>query len=111
MMQANWSAYDESPTAQKENSEPAGDLRENGPNHRIRLGGDGTGRPKAGFSSKDAAENGPNHRIKLGGDGMGNPKGGRGWSLGDDSDDEKQPAPIPPKKGAPQKAGSSFWDF
>lgn len=55
-------------------------------------------------------ENGPEHRIRLGGDGMGNPKGGRGWSLGDDSDDEKQPAAVPGRKGAAQKAANSFWD-
>ncbi|KAL1868683.1 hypothetical protein Daus18300_005817 [Diaporthe australafricana] len=55
-------------------------------------------------------ENGPEHRIRLGGDGMGNPKGGRGWSLGDDSDEEKQPAAVPGRKGAAQKAANSFWD-
>lgn len=93
MMQANWSAYDESPGGQKENSKPSSNK---GP--------------------ADLRENGPNHRIKLGGDGMGNPKGGRGWSLGDDSDEEKQPAPVPGRKGAgrtgaAQKAASSFWDF
>lgn len=86
MMQANWKAYDESPV-QKENSKPAKNL------------------------SKDLRENGPNHRIKLGGDGMGNPKGGRGWSLGDESDEEKQPAPVPGRKGAAQKASNNFWDF
>ncbi|KAK2611248.1 hypothetical protein N8I77_004608 [Diaporthe amygdali] len=61
-------------------------------------------------NNKPVKENGPEHRIKLGGDGMGNPKGGRGWSLGDDSDEERQPAAIPGRKGAAQKAANSFWD-
>lgn len=87
MMQANWSSYDESPHAHKENSKPARKV------------------------DSDFRENGPNHRIKLGGDGMGNPKGGRGWSLGDDSDEEQQAAPAPARKGAAKKAASSFWDF
>lgn len=86
MMQANWSSYDESPNVRKENSKPVRQI------------------------DTDLRENGPNHRIKLGGDGMGNPKGGRGWSLGEDSDDEK-PAPVPARKGAAKKAASSFWDF
>lgn len=43
-------------------------------------------KPSLQQSAMDLRENGPNHRIRLGGDGMGNPKGGRGWSLGDDSD-------------------------
>lgn len=89
MMQANWSSYDKSPgLPQKENSKPFDN----------------------GFS-RDQRENGPNHRIKLGGDGMGNPKGGRGWSLGDDSDEEKQTAPVPGRKGAAKKAANSFWEF
>lgn len=66
--------------------------------------------------SSDQRENGPNHRIKLGGDGMGNPKGGRGWSLGDDSDEEQQAAPVPGRKGASrsgnaQQAANNFWDY
>ncbi|KAF3764941.1 hypothetical protein M406DRAFT_42756 [Cryphonectria parasitica EP155] len=88
MMQANWSAYDESPSSQKENSKPS-----------------------AKETPRDMRENGPNHRIKLAGDGMGNPKGGRGWSLGDESDGEKQPAPMPGRKGAAQKAANNFWEF
>lgn len=87
MMQANWSSYDESPNSHKENSKPARKIHQ------------------------DLRENGPNHRIKLGGDGMGNPKGGRGWSLGDESDEEKQAAPVPARKGAAQKAANNFWDF
>lgn len=55
-------------------------------------------------------ENGPDHRIRLGGDGMGNRKGGRGWSLGDESDEEEKPAAVPGRKGAAQKAANSFWD-
>lgn len=87
MMQANWSSYDESPHAHKENSKPSRQI------------------------SADLRENGPNHRIKLGGDGMGNPKGGRGWSLGEDSDEERQAAPVPGRKGAAKKAANNFWDF
>lgn len=85
-MQASWSSYDKSPSVHKENN-PS---RE-GP--------------------KDLSENGPNHRIKLGGDGMGNPKGGRGWSLGDDSEEERAPAAVPGRKGAAQKAANSYWDY
>lgn len=117
MMQANWSAYDESPGSQKENNKPPSDdgprdLQENDPNHRIRLGGDGMGNPKNGRWQQQDGKGG----IKLGGDGMGNPKGGRGWSLGDDSDEEKQAAPVPGRKGAgvsgaAQKAANNFWDF
>lgn len=87
MMQANWSTYDKSPNTQKENSQPSSE------------------------TARDHRENGPNHRIKLGGDGMGNPKGGRGWSLGDDSDEEKQAAPIPGRMGAARKAANNFWEF
>ncbi|KUI66179.1 hypothetical protein VM1G_01448 [Cytospora mali] len=85
-MQANWSTYDESPVAQKENK----------PSRE---------------APQDLRENGPNHRIKLGGDGMGNPKGGRGWSLGDESEEETAPAAVPGRKGAAQKASNSFWDY
>ncbi|PSR91903.1 hypothetical protein BD289DRAFT_429854 [Coniella lustricola] len=93
MMQSNWSAYDESPVEQKENQ-----------------------RRSVQQSGMDLSENGPNHRIKLGGDGMGNPKGGRGWSLGDDSDEEQQqqhqqPVHAPGRKGAAQKAANNFWEF
>lgn len=84
-MQSSWSTYDKSPAAQKEN--------------------------KPSQAPDDLRENGPNHRIKLGGDGMGNPKGGRGWSLGDDSEEEKGPAAVPGRKGAAQKAANSFWDY
>ncbi|KAK7739989.1 hypothetical protein SLS53_005583 [Cytospora paraplurivora] len=80
-MQAQWSTYDESPVAQKQ-------LR--GPIH--------------------LKENGPDHRIKLGGDGMGNPKGGRGWSLGDESDEEQAPSAVPGRKGASQRSANSFWN-
>lgn len=84
-MQASWSTYDRSPSVHKENK-PSRD------------------------APKDLRENGPNHHIKLGGDGMGNPKGGRGWSIGDDSEEEA-PAAVPGRKGAGQQAASSFWDY
>lgn len=109
MMQANWSTYDKSPSAQKENSKPAGD-QEKGPNSQgIKTHGDGMGNPKARDWTKTNAHGG----IKLGGDGMGNSKGGRGWSIGDDSEEEKaqQSRPVPGKTGAAQKAANNFWDF
>jgi len=88
MMEANWSAYDDSPS-QKENSNPSRNV-----------------------ASKENRENGPNHRIVIAGDGMGNRKGGRGWSIGDESDEEQAQAPPPPgKKQGPQTKASSFWDF
>lgn len=109
MMQANWSSYDESPNAQKENSKPPrGASEENGSNRGIKLGGDGMGNPKSGRGWTTTSQHGG---IKLGGDGMGNSKGGRGWSLGDDSEEEKEVAPVPGRKGAAQKAANSFWEF
>lgn len=145
MMQSSWDTYDESPNSQKENSHPRNsanalisqDLHDNGPNQRIKLGGDGMGNPKGGRGwsigddyedspdyrkennpmgkrpapkySSDPTEIGATERIKLAGDGMGNPKGGRGWSIGDDSDEEKQAAAVPGKKqGLQSKAGATF---
>lgn len=107
MMQANWSTYDQSPSAQKENSKPASDQAKGNP-EAIKTHGDGMGNPKARDWTKTKAHGG----IKLGGDGMGNPKGGRGWSIGDDSEEEEQQSrPVPGKSGAAQKAANNFWDF
>ncbi|KAL1853579.1 hypothetical protein VTK73DRAFT_8930 [Phialemonium thermophilum] len=84
MMESNWSAYDESPVSQKENSAPG----------------------RSG--SKTEGEGG----IAIAGDGMGGKKGsGRGWAIGDESDEERNAQPVPGKKlGAAQQA-SSIWDF
>lgn len=108
MMQANWSTYDESPNSQKENSKPSNGASEDaGLNRGIRTAGDGMGNPKGRNWTTTNQHGG----IKLGGDGMGNPKGGRGWSIGDDSEEEKDTAPVPGRKGAAQKAANSFWEF
>lgn len=108
MMQANWSAYDKSPSAQKENSNPAGDEENGSKSQGIKTHGDGMGNPKARDWTKTQAHGG----IKLGGDGMGNPKGGRGWSIGDDSEEEQQTRrAVPGKSGAAQKAANNFWEF
>lgn len=108
MMQANWSTYDESPNSRKENSKPSNGASEDaGSNRGIRTAGDGMGNPKGRNWTTTSQHGG----IKLGGDGMGNPKGGRGWSIGDDSEEEKDAAPVPGRKGAAQKAANSFWEF
>ncbi|KAH8889566.1 hypothetical protein GQ53DRAFT_219076 [Thozetella sp. PMI_491] len=79
MMESNWTAYDESPAAQKENSNPT--------------------------------KKGDDRGISTTGDGMGGKKGsGRGWAIGDDSEEELAPRPAPKKQHA-QAAKSSFWDF
>jgi hypothetical protein len=86
MMEASWGAYDESPVSQKENSRPG----------------------------KNDADD---HGINITGDGMGGKKGasGRGWAIGDESDEEQgAPAPrvVPGKKlGAQTQNTSSLWEF
>lgn len=119
MMESNWSAYDESPASQKENSNPtrlaaSKDRKENGPNHRITIAGDGMGNKKGGrgWSIGDEGE-ADNNGITIAGDGMGNKKGGRGWSIGDESDEEQNApaARVPGKKQGAQATGGNFWDF
>ncbi len=87
MMESNWASFDESPAAQKENNLPGG------PN----------GGPADG------------HGIQIIGDGMGGKKGGsgRGWGIGDDSDDDTAKRAVPGKKPglATQQSSGSFWDF
>lgn len=85
MMESNWDASDDSPTAQKENSKPVGG------------GGKKTGDDRG---------------ISIAGDGMGGKKGsGRGWAIGDESDEEPAVRAKPGKTlGAAQKT-SNFWDF
>ncbi len=79
MMESNWDSYDQSPAAHKENNKP---------------------------SEKVIDDRG----ITTAGDGMGGKKGsGRGWAIGDDSDEEQTARPHPKKPAAGAK--SSFWDF
>ncbi|KAK0618389.1 hypothetical protein B0T17DRAFT_618984 [Bombardia bombarda] len=88
MMESNWSAYDESPTSQKENSNPKD------PNKVKKAGADDRG-------------------IVIAGDGMGGKKGsGRAWAIGDDSDEGPDSrGAIPGKKQPPQVKSSNFWDY
>lgn len=93
MMDANWSAYDHSP------GPPPASMKENG------NGSAGPAKPvRSGGAPRDTG-------ISIAGDGMGSRKGGRGWSIGDESDDEKAAAPVPAKKPGVNKNASSFWDF
>ncbi|KAM7206970.1 hypothetical protein V8F33_000069 [Rhypophila sp. PSN 637] len=79
MMESNWSTYDVSPVSQKENSNP----------------------------NKKA---GDDRGINTAGDGMGGKKGsGRGWAIGDDSDEE-QNVRVPGKAQHGMKS-DNFWDF
>ncbi|VBB72140.1 Putative protein of unknown function [Podospora comata] len=102
MMESNWETYDVSPAALKENNNP------NGKTRGIVTAGDGMGNKKGGWGLAEKKERG----INTAGDGMGGRKGaGRGWALGDESDED---APTQPQKkggrGPPAKA-ESFWDF
>lgn len=84
MMESNWGAYDNSPVSQKENDRP-------------------------GRSSARAPQD---RGITIAGDGMGGRKGtGRGWGIGDDSDEEQNPRAIPGKQPGRGTNASSIWDF
>jgi hypothetical protein len=90
-MESSWAAYDESPVAQKENNKP--------------VGADGNG-----DGSYDKRQG-----IAIAGDGMGNKKGsnGRGWSIGDDSDDDQSSKTALGGRGAKKQSAaqmSSLWD-
>lgn len=134
MMDANWSAYDHSPSgAQKENAAPVaptspsrvgngrGPLSEstNTVQQGISVAGDGMGSRKGNVSRKDEQKG-----ISIGGDGMGGKKGaGRAWGFGDDSDGEeaggvngaggKFQKGVPGKRqgNTAQSGGGDFWDF
>jgi len=85
MMESNWSSYDQSPASQKENSNP-----------------------NTGTTKKPHQESG----ISTAGDGMGGKKGaGRGWGIGDESDEEKNVPNVPGKKQAAGVKNENFWDF
>lgn len=103
MMDANWSASDESPK-QKENE-------------RIHIAGDGMGSKKdpsvskMGYNRNNLAEN----KINIAGDGMGGKKGtNRDWLYGG-QEGEDAPFPSNSRKGnATMKGGnaqSSLWDM
>jgi hypothetical protein len=91
-MEASWASYDDSPVAQKENSKPTG---ENG----AKIEG-----------SYDKSQG-----IATTGDGMGNKKGGagRGWSIGDDSDDDQSSKNVLGNRGGRKQGAaqvSSLWE-
>jgi hypothetical protein len=107
MMDANWAAYDESPSAasQKENKAPKAD----GPKGIV-IAGDGMGSRKGAGALTEKPKG-----ISIGGDGMGGKAGaGRGWGIGDESDGEETVSKAQPgrKQGnAAQTGGGDFWDF
>jgi hypothetical protein len=131
MMDANWSAYDQSPS-QKENAPvPASPSRPTGTSKGplsettnavgnradqskgITIAGDGMGSRKGVESSVNKPKG-----INIGGDGMGGKKGtGRQWGFGDESDGEEaggvnQPSKFKTGKQYKQQAtGGDFWDF
>lgn len=111
MMEANWAAYDQSPSAssQKENAAPA-------PASPTRPG---TGKGPLSESTNTMSHRNDNPKgINIGGDGMGGKKGtGRSWGFGDDSDVEEAGGQyrkgIPGKKQgtSTQTGGGDFWNF
>jgi len=133
MMDANWAAYDESPTTgnHKENyAAPASPSRTKSvagvenidqlveKERGITIAGDGMGnrRGTVAGDKKDKS-------INIGGDGMGGRKGaGRAWGFGDDSDGEEEGGLNALKKkgqsnpgkrlgGEANGGGGNFWDF
>jgi hypothetical protein len=117
IMEASWSAYDQSPSAssQKENAAP-------GQASPTRLG---TGKGPLSESTNTMSHRNDNPKgIVIGGDGMGGKKGtGRSWGFGDESDGEEAGGlngvggqfrkGMPGKKQgtATQTGGGDFWDF
>jgi hypothetical protein len=110
MMDANWSAYDKSPS-QKENvpASPTGSLPNNG-----------TGKgPLSESTNTMSNRNEKPKGISIAGDGMGGKKGtGREWGFGDDSAGEGEGGINKPSKyrtgktqGKNQATGGDFWDF
>lgn len=82
MMEANWSAVDQSPAQEKENSR----LAKPQPGGRIHIAGDGMGGKKG--TNRDwmvGGDGGDQGRIHIAGDGMGGKKGtNRDWMFGGD---------------------------
>jgi hypothetical protein len=114
MMDANWSAYDQSPS-QKENADPV----VTSPTRT------GTGKGPLSESTNTMSHRNDNPKgIITGGDGMGGKKGaGRSWGIGDESDGEEAGGlngvgsqfrkGMPGKKQgtSTQTGGGNFWDF
>jgi hypothetical protein len=103
MMNANWSSYDESPKAE---------------NQRINVAGDGMGSRKGvdpnatrkGYNRDNLAEN----KIAVAGDGMGGKKGtDRNWLYGggDVENEEPQPNTSKTRNMRGGNAQSSLWDM
>lgn len=110
MMEAQWSAQDESPSQKENKPMPTspGTIAKG-----INIAGDGMGSRKAPLS-ETTNRNGPKG-ISIGGDGMGGKKGaGRQWGFGDDSDEEDNNKPVyrtGKTAGKNQATGGDFWDF
>jgi hypothetical protein len=108
-MDANWAAYDKSPS-QKENV-PASPV--------TARSNTGTGKGPLSESTNTIPKRNDQHQgIATAGDGMGGKKGaGRQWGFGDDSDPEVEASTKPSKyrtgktQGKNQGTGGDFWDF
>ena len=107
MMDANWSAYDQSPNQKENTPAPSSPSRPN------------TGKgPLSEATNTMSNRNDQNRGIAIGGDGMGGKKGaGRQWGFGDESDGEEAGGINKPskyrtgKQGKQQATGGDFWDF
>jgi hypothetical protein len=98
MMDANWSAYDESPK-QKENTRTGKSQGDSG----IHIAGDGMGGKKG--ATRTQQDNG----INIAGDGMGGRKGtNRDWLYGPE-DDQETPKPTAQRRINPSQQRS--WEF
>ncbi|GAO15524.1 uncharacterized protein UV8b_02994 [Ustilaginoidea virens] len=90
MMDANWSAYDQSPTSQKENQKES--QKENQQRGEGRFLED--------------------NKINIAGDGMGGRKGtNRDWLYGGGDDDTPKPTSRKANPKAAQASQKNFWDF
>ena len=106
MMDANWTAYDQSPNQKENVPVPASPSRPN----------TGTGKGVLSESTNTMSNRNDNPKgISIGGDGMGGKKGtSRQWGFGDDSDGEGVNKPSKfrtGKQSKPQATGGDFWDF
>jgi hypothetical protein len=108
MMDANWSAYDQSPNQKENVIAPSSPSRAN----------TGTGKGPLSESTNTLSNRNDNPKgIFIGGDGMGGKRGaGRQWGFGDDSDGEQV---SDANKSGKSKTGKhqgkaqagDFWDF
>lgn len=106
MMDANWSAYDESPK-QKENAR-VGPAKNEG----INIAGDGMGGRKG--TGRDWMHPEENEGINIAGDGMGGRKGtNRDWLYGPADGEQEEPLPKPTtaRRSNLTSQQRSFWDF